>query len=576
MALLLGGGLWSRHADATPLPSALPPLFALTNCVWNDLDAEWALPVIDLDGDTLIIGGDTWLGPEDLSARLQIGWCEEGVLVRACVKDTEVVADLPEEQLWKRDALEIMVAPATAGELFDFGPSLQLVCAPPDPGGAVRHNSYSQRPPEPEAIRLAGRRVPGGYELRALLRWALFGKESLLREGDAIRIHIHLDDYDSRDAGGETMQPRVMTINGIDHRGDLAKWYAFRLEGPFVPETGDYDLTPYCHPLPFPRLVADDHLRLAAPIPVRYEVLDAATGELLAEVPATKAAVIPCSDRPKLLLIARPPRADGLVGHLTGQVSNRSALARQIGRLATDDAAPDRQVQALGVLSALEWSKAINQGTNPRCEEELNWRLRRLAGEDVSEAPGLLRFLNLMGDSDGLVTIAFGRGSSAVALSRDVPGRATLTVSWGTLPVIYTELRVYPDDAAAAAMLVELLAFKSRIEARELPGFDELWLARGHLLGDALPWDLDLERLVTVTCARNPHSIVRLVPEDALALDPVGFTCLPDAPLAMVERLAAAGLRELSEEEAAATDGHVIRLGSGPYAEALPRGVTYF
>lgn len=586
LALLICGGSWPFRAAAASMAPSLPPLFSLPECARDDLDAEWTLPVIDLDGDTLIIGHDTWLGTDDLSARLQIGWCEEGLLVRACVRDDEIVADLPEEQLWKRDALEIMVAPAAAETSFDFGPTFQLVCAAPAPDGTVRHHVYCQRQPERDSCRLAGRRVQGGYELRALLHRSLFGKECALREGDAIRLHVHLDDYDSRDAGGALPQPRVMTVNAVNDLGAQGQWYAFCLEGPFAPEADDdHDLTPYCHPLPIPRMVTDGSLKAASPMPVRYEWFDDDTGELLADFSAAQEAVIPCPDRFKLRLVARLLRPDGLAGHLQYTVYNATALCRQIAPPILDAAAPDRQVQALGLLSCLEWLKERDsavlrlkgiQQEHVRREEEMAWRLRRLEGRNADEAPGLLRFLNLLGDSDGAATIAFSRRDTSAHARRGVPERATLTVSWGTLPVIYAELRAFPSDAAASAYIAEQCTFMNHVEARELPGLDELRLTRGHLLIDGLPWDFDPEHLVTVTCSRNPHAVLRLTPEDALTLAPEGFTCLPDALPTMVERLAAAGLRQLSEAEAAETDGHVIRLGSGPYAAALPPGVTYY
>ena len=91
LAFLICGGLWPRRASAAPMAPSLPPLFCLPECDWDDFGAEWALPVIEFGRESLIVGRDTWLGPDDLSAQIQAGWCAEGLLVQVRVRDAEVV-----------------------------------------------------------------------------------------------------------------------------------------------------------------------------------------------------------------------------------------------------------------------------------------------------------------------------------------------------------------------------------------------------------------------------------------------------------------------------------------------------
>ena len=544
----------------------LPPLFQIEKHDIRDFTKAWNLPAFELNQDSLIVGSDSWLGPDDLSGTFQIGWCQDGLLMRAQIRDDEVVTDLPDDRLFLRDSVELLFAPpADSQDQFDFGPQVQIVLAAPATDGSVRHAIYCQNPPPDDTFQAAGRLVTGGYELQILLRKEFFGRSWRCQLGSALRFTFHVNDWDHRDDPDSIVQARVMALNGVLDCLRPENWYTFGLTAPFSPQA-DYDLTPFCKPLPVPRLVIDGFLKVATPRPARFELFDEEDGRLLATSPETQDACMPCKEGTFLKLVARLRLNNGLGGHLQyNKLFNATKIVDEVAPLVRDATNPDRQAQALGILSALEWHKVPRLPfTNP--QQELAWRRKRLAGKDVADAPGRLRFLNLMGESDGLATVAF---------SRETPELATLTVAWGTLPVVYATMRCFPAEEDAAAFVARQLAFKTRVESRKLPGFEEVWLTRGHVPGDAYPTDLDVEHLVTVTCRRNPKAILRMLPEDALALKPVGFVCLPDAPAAMTERLAQAGLRQISPQEASETDGHVIVLGIGKYNSRLP-GVTYY
>ena len=546
---------------------SLSPIFALPEYALNDFTTEWPVPAFIFDKSCLIAGQDSWLGPDDLSAKIQVAWNAQGLFVRARVRDNEVIADLPDNQLYLRDALEVFLAPQD-GLSFPCGPTLQAIFSAPALDGTVRHAVYCQSPTSAVAFEACGRRVSEGYELQVLFRWDLFGKTFGPSEGQAFRMQFHLDDWVSRDDGDKSVtQSRMMSLNGICHRRIPTRWYSFQLVGDYDLQR-DYDISPYCPPLNISTLICDNRLLLPAiGCEVQYDIVDAATGERLAVLPPTTEEtqwVTPLRKEPyELKVIAHLRREDCLTGHLTCQVTDASGIIGQIRPLVLDAAAPDRQVQALGLLSCVEFLK-VNLD---RAKQELEWRLRLLDGEDVSQAPGPLAFLNLMGDSDGQAT---------VGISRRVPDLANVTVSWGTLPVLYASVRVFPTDEAAADFVSEQLTFKRQISPETLSGFDEAWLWRGHLLGDALPWDIDLEHLVTVTCRRNHHAVLRLVPEVALTLSPVGYVCYEDAPAAMVMLMEQAGLPKLTSQAAEDTDGHVIHLGTGRFADFLPSGVHYY
>ena len=535
------------------------PLFKIPVTDITDFDASWDVPFFEFDERCLILGRDSWQGPDDLSGRIKAAWNDEGIMLRASVRDDEVINDNPHGSLYARDAVEVFLATAD-GAWFACGPTLQLVMAAPRQDGAIRFDSYCKSKADTDlCLVTAGRLVPGGYEIQALMKWGLFGFDEKAAKEHGFRFGFLLDDWDSGDDPNQN-QPRAMSLNGRFFHGKPSLWYPFDLEAE-KREDRDYNMEPYYHPLPVPRLVCDGMLNFTVPFPVQFDICDSGSGKLLASLPEGKETSFNCPPSSKTLeVIARIRNEWGINGYLSYNVKNISGTIDGIKSLIRDASKPDLQAQALGVFSSMEFLKCRTDDT------ELTWRLKRLAGEDVSNAPYMLRFLNLMGSSDGMAAVEFSR--------RDC-NYATLTVSWGTLPLNYTTLRQYRNDAEAAQFVSAQLAFKRRIDELKLRGFDEAWLSRGHRFGDACPWDLDIKHLVTVTSERDPVRAIRLIPEDALALSPVGYVRYDDAPEAMVALMEKAGLKELSKEEAAKKSGNIVHVGTGELASA-GSGYRYF
>ena len=82
------------------------PLFRAPAWDVHDFDTEWPLPSIIFDESCLLMGANTWQGEEDFSARIQVGWRDDGLAVRAKVRDEDVINDVPEDLLCLRDAME--------------------------------------------------------------------------------------------------------------------------------------------------------------------------------------------------------------------------------------------------------------------------------------------------------------------------------------------------------------------------------------------------------------------------------------------------------------------------------------
>ncbi len=536
------------------------PLFKIPVTDITDFDAAWDVPHFDFDESCLILGRDSWRGPEDLSGRIKVAWNDEGILLRASVRDDEVINDNPHGSLYARDAVEVFLATAD-GAWFACGPTLQLILAAPQGEGAVRFDSYCKSKADTDSCLVtAGRLVPGGYEIQVLMKWGLFGFDEKAAKEHGFRFGFHLDDWDSSDDPNAHNQSRAMSLNGRYFFGKPSLWYPFNLEDGKI-DGCDYNMSPYYHPLPVPSLVCDGTLNFTVPFPVQFDIYDSDSGQLLASLPEGTEASFNCPPESRNLeVISRITNEWGISGYLAYNVKNISGMIGKIEPLIRDDSKPDIQAQALGVFSSIEFLKCQMDDT------ELIWRMKRLAGEDVSDAPYMLRFLNLMGSSDGMAAVEFSRNDN---------NYATLTVSWGTLPLSYTTLRQYRNDAEAAKFVSARLAFKCRIDEIKMRGFDEVWLSRGHRFNDACPWDLDIKHLVTVTSERDPSRAIRLIPEDALALSPVGYVRYDDAPEAMVAVMEKAGLKELGKEEAAKKSGNIVHIGTGELASA-GSGYSYF
>ena len=535
------------------------PLFKIPNLKISDFDTEWKVPAFVFDESCLIIGGDTWQGPDDLSGRIQVAWCEKGVVVRARVRDDDVVNDRPHGALFTRDAVEIFLAPED-GSSFSCGPTLQLVLAAPQPDGMIRYDAYCNSKADTENHFAAfGRLVDGGYEIQSLIDWELLGYDIVSAKTHGLRMAFHIDDWDSKDAPSAVSSPRTMALNGLRSFGKPWIWCPFKLEDSISGEK-DYNMSYYFRRLQMPRLIYDGVLKMSTPVAAQFDIYDSESGRELASFSGTKEIEFVCPSStiaPKA--IVRMPNEWGIKAYIDFGFFNISTLANELEPMVKDSAHPDRQVQALGVFSCLEFAKCQLDVTSPqsRFRQELEWRLKRLAGEDVSNAPGLLHLLNLMGESDGQFVVEFARNSAT---------HATLTALWGTVPLFYASIDEFPTDGDAAMRVSRLLAFKTRIKEQKLRGFDEAWLARGHRFGGGCSWDLDIEHLVSVSSPRDPQKRIRFLPEDALALSPVGYVRYDDAPQSMIDLMERAGLKELDQDEAKKAIGHVVYVGSGDLA----------
>ena len=225
------------------------PLFKIPVTDITDFDAAWDVPHFDFDESCLILGRDSWRGPEDLSGRIKVAWNDEGILLRASVRDDEVINDNPHGSLYARDAVEVFLATAD-GAWFACGPTLQLILAAPQGEGAVRFDSYCKSKADTDSCLVtAGRLVPGGYEIQVLMKWGLFGFDEKAAKEHGFRFGFHLDDWDSSDDPNAHNQSRAMSLNGRYFFGKPSLWYPFNLEDGKI-DGCDYNMSPYYHRFP--------------------------------------------------------------------------------------------------------------------------------------------------------------------------------------------------------------------------------------------------------------------------------------------------------------------------------------
>jgi outer membrane protein assembly factor BamB len=133
--------------------------------------------------------------PEDLDPCFRIGWCLEGLLVLAEVKDSVVHESGDAAQLQQGDSVELFMTPAVGST-----ESFQVIVAP----GATerqtkpRHRFYDRRRTTRSgslALRVAGARTPDGYLVEALLPWANLGIQPA--NGIEFGLQVFVNDHDS-------------------------------------------------------------------------------------------------------------------------------------------------------------------------------------------------------------------------------------------------------------------------------------------------------------------------------------------------------------------------------------------
>ncbi len=516
---------------------------------------------------------DSWLGADDFSAIVRTGWNSRGMCLDIRVTDSDIVNDMPENDLWMKDCVEVFFAPA---EEKRFGKNdasftrVQLVIAPPDENGAFRSQTYFYGGQGEFPFEVEGQRTPTGYAMRLLLPWDSFGDYDVRKE-KLFKFQLCVNDYDRRD--GTTYYPRAMNLTGTDKCLAMTSNYPlFRLD--------DSDTSPENVSLELlwdpavPVIASTNSLEVEIPLP---DFLDSATADILRadgsefahlEFPSgkRKAVFSGLDSFPDTLGVIRfvAFKNTRIVGVVSRGICFISGYIRTLGQLDFTKMTPEHAAWWMTCVSAVEFLKLAAIPSSccaDRLEDaaaECACRFAMAQGRPLPEnAPGKFKYLELARGLNSQTAVSYSRNSYK-------PEFIAISLSWGNLACMNAEICCYDTEQKAQKYLDSQTAFFSPLPPPEIPGTDSVFLGRGHLLGDGLKDDMQPERLVTLFSPDRPGEEVRLVPEDAFCLPVEAVAFEQDAPEEMCLRVRAfAKERNLPEIHPADVAKHQLTLIAG-------------
>ena len=156
----------------------------------------------------------SWSGPEDLSATLQLAWRQEGIYIAADVRDSQVFQSQRSSMVYKGDHLEVFLdlrpdfdaTRTTWGEgQYQFALSPGNFRQTGDPLVDVKPEVYCYRPEELGAAgtQIAAMRTAQGYIIEALIPFALMGVKAPHAD-QVLACEVALSDCDSQEPAQET------------------------------------------------------------------------------------------------------------------------------------------------------------------------------------------------------------------------------------------------------------------------------------------------------------------------------------------------------------------------------------
>ncbi len=218
---------WPATATPGPTPTLPPPpgplrdgptVRAVRFPAAPTLDAQFA----DWPGqpwytaDRVIYGPDQWRGPHDLSATFAVGWDETALYLAVQVTDDVYVQQAAGFNLFRGDALEIVLDTDLFGD-FDTAAlnadDVHLGLSPGFGQPGERIDAYlwfpeSQRGPRTSQIDLAARATANGYDVEARIPWEVLLTQP--QPGGYYGFALRISDND--DVGNAVQQSMVSNV----------------------------------------------------------------------------------------------------------------------------------------------------------------------------------------------------------------------------------------------------------------------------------------------------------------------------------------------------------------------------
>jgi len=177
----------------SPYPPQDIPELAVTIDGKADDWADKGLRVVSLPGAKGVLRA-----PEDFDPCFRIGWCRDGLLVLAEVRDNVVHESGDAAQLHQGDSVEFFMTPTVGGS-----ENFQVVVAPGDTATQIkpRFRFYDRRKTTRGGdltLQAAGTRTPDGYLLETLLPWRNLGIQPATGLEFGLQVFVNDSDGDKR------------------------------------------------------------------------------------------------------------------------------------------------------------------------------------------------------------------------------------------------------------------------------------------------------------------------------------------------------------------------------------------
>lgn len=522
-----------------PLAALSAPLLAVPDNwkIWQQGFPE-TFPVIRLNSAEAV-GGKDWLGPADLSADVQLAWSAGGLFFFFTVHDQDVINELPLDQLWKKDGVELVFRPVEPEEHFTIQgkavPRLQIVFSAPDAKGLSRCFVYGRQQSQYPLIS-AGQRLENGYALKIFVPKTLFG-DLPWNEQTRLNIGISVNDYDQRDGG--LSQPRFLSAGKIYGMNRSAEWkFAFRFCRTW-PDDGELSLAPYWQ-IHIAQTPYNPYIRIRQPGILQYDAvqieLRSARKELLANSLYNNARDIrlriPEQAPPGQLDIYLTAFKDGKKqGVVQRRVLQIATVLRKLENLNWPQLLETDTWRAsgyMGLYSACEFLRYAQQTRQTELSrqaiEEIQARLavleKRPLPPELAQTP--LKLLEMTRNFEGQLAVEFSR-----------QGRNTLTTVTalcGSFPLVSAEVRTFATAEKAQHYFERRQLFFHRRTRPELPHSDLTVSGCTHLFAVSRLGDLIPARQVTLYSRLDPELATRYPFQPATELDVDAIVVLATAP----------------------------------------------
>jgi len=175
--------------------------------------SDWSSPARELD--EIVFGVSNWSGANDVSAKYQIGWTEQGLYLAVQVIDDAFVQVSSGRNVFKGDIVELQLDTDLEGDFFSNSLTTDDFQIGLSPGnfGSLGSEAWRWYPiglaGSLSTVSLKAVTTSQGYNLEAMIPWTVFGLTPAA--GDRLGFALSVSDNDLR--GAPVQQSMVSSVS---------------------------------------------------------------------------------------------------------------------------------------------------------------------------------------------------------------------------------------------------------------------------------------------------------------------------------------------------------------------------